>query len=458
MVKAILIEVADGDGGYGDFLFALKLSKALKKKYADRGEEVPPVYLVTQKSGQEKIQALGGGIEFGVDILTPDDLKERVETVDATKKIDPGTLIIGPVFNHTLMKRVDTALSSLATPIPVLLTPEYGFTEAEFISTEEKLVKTKLHHCVYADTIYSGLDRDKSEFGILISDDLTTPTPPSAWISQLDKKIRESLVGIEAIETYRATTELSVQYSHDSYKVCGEKPAIHFLNIQRRLAKDSSKNQDVLMIGKNLYRKQQALLDIKDKLIADGFTRITFYNADTQKEEVLYEATDESVAKKTYRVIYTAGMSHASMIACTALSGPLIGATGDQSFGEALSSNKIMVYECLEHKKELLESYDAAMVREAGGDEIIKEVLSLLRTAKDDSQYARLGELLIDPAIQAKLIALNKAVVEKSDLSAKIHEGVDIKAEKTYEMKVRLRAAVGERGGPEETGVESVAP
>ena len=45
------------------------------------------------------------------------------------------------------------------------------------------------------------------------------------------------------------------------------------------------------------------------------------------------------------------------MIACYALSGPLSGATGDQSLGEALSANKLLVYQRLSHKA-FLEKFD----------------------------------------------------------------------------------------------------
>ncbi|WP_229776957.1 hypothetical protein, partial [Alicyclobacillus cellulosilyticus] len=69
--------------------------------------------------------------------------------------------------------------------------------------------------------------------------------------------------------------------------------------------------------------------------------------------------------EKTFRVIYASGIPHESMIALSALSGPLSGATGDQSLSECLSANKLMVYECLPHKQSLIANYDAAIIKES---------------------------------------------------------------------------------------------
>lgn len=419
MAKAILIAVSDGCGGYGDFLFALKLSQQLKKKYIEAGEEVPPFYIVTQDTGQEKIRKLGGDVEFGVEVLTPDELKERIETVDMKEKIDVGALIEGPVFNSSLIDRVVWALSSVSSPIPMIMISEYGYS-SEFRHLRQcATYRSTLKHIDYRARVSSGVN--PREAGILLSDELLTPPAPSILATQLDEKMRLALFGSGDITHYQSTTALSMQYSHDTHDVDSDPhPASHFLNIHREFAKESSKNQDVIMVGKSIEDKQRALLNIKDKLIADGFTRISFYNADTKEEEVIHDTHEAATPAKTYRVVYTQGMSHASMIAATALSGPLFGATGDQSFGEAISGDKIMAYECLSHKRNLINNYDAAITKASGDDPLIIETLGLLRTANTDSNYSRLGLLLRNPDIQKKLSTSNKTVRQQNDLSEKI--------------------------------------
>ncbi|HRD69388.1 MAG TPA: hypothetical protein PK657_04530 [Legionella sp.] len=79
MAKCILIVVSDGFGGYGDFLFALKLSAQLNEFYAKQGTNIPFIYIITQKSGMEKIKNLKGDTEFNATILTPFLLKNKFD-------------------------------------------------------------------------------------------------------------------------------------------------------------------------------------------------------------------------------------------------------------------------------------------------------------------------------------------------------------------------------------------
>ncbi|WP_133128241.1 protein kinase domain-containing protein [Legionella nagasakiensis] len=413
--KAILIAVSDGFGGYGDFLFALKLSEQLRKQYADAGATVPPVYLVTQPSGQQKIRSLKGDVEFGVDVLTPDELRVKVDT----KEIEVGTLIEAPVFQAELMERIDGALENTDGRVPLIMIPEYGYNSESNragIAFHRRYRQRQCSHLEYASTIYSGFKEDAAECGILLSDALVHPAPPEELVSQLDEKVRRPLLCAVDIARYQETTELCMQYSHDTY-TSGKKPAAHFLQIHREFCKTSDKNQDVVMVGKSQADKRAALESIKDKLIADGFKRISFYNSESGAEEVLYDAGEGG---KAYRVIYASGMSHTSMIACNALSGPLTGATGDQSFGEALSSGKMMVYECLSHKQTLIQNYDAAIREASRNDPDIDETLRLLREATTEAEYQRLGEQLRSSAIQEKFQRLNRDVLEKFDFVSQV--------------------------------------
>ena len=167
MTKAILIAVSDGFGGYGDFLFALKLSAQLKSHYHQNGE-IPSVYIITQPSGKQKVIELNGDVEFGTRILTPAELKILVES----QSIDVGSLIEGPTFKSELFDAIDDALASVADPIPLTMLPEYGLA-----ASAHSVAITMLHqqyrqkmpaHIVYTNIIFSGFD--VGEHGILLSD------------------------------------------------------------------------------------------------------------------------------------------------------------------------------------------------------------------------------------------------------------------------------------------------
>ena len=347
MVKVILIAVSDGFGGYGDFLFALKLAAQIKETCANLLFDENPleIKLITQASGKQKIESLKGDTEFRIDLLTPDELKEKVEK----KELTILSIIEGPVLNHILIQEIQSALKQQSQSVPLVMMPEYGYSSPNArlkINNQIRFREQFLDKIIYQETIYTGLNPNAGEKGILLSDKLINPEEPSLLSSQLDEKIRTALLCKDTIERYQIKTDLYFQYSHDTFPTIPQTSASErFLKIHRIYSKDSKKNQAILMIGRMPHTKHEALKNTKHALIADGFTKISFYNAETEQEEYLHG--EHETEGRHYRVIYTAGMSHASMIAAQALSGDLIGATGDQSFGEALSADKIILYENL---------------------------------------------------------------------------------------------------------------
>ncbi len=358
-----------------------------------------------------------GDTEFGVEVFTPSQLKEKVDA----NLIDVGVVIEGPVFKSEFIDSIDTALVNAGGRIPLLMTPEYGYSTAaqrNDLYKHQTHRKTDSHNLTYVDTFYSGFQKEANEMGILLSEALIHPAPPDVLVSQWDEKIRAFILRDLDLVGYQATTELSMQYSYDTYDF-EKSHTEHFLNIHREFYKLSGKSQDVLMVGKNFIYKQMAFVPIVDELIADGYTHISFCNVENGDEDVLY---DTGAVGKKYRVIYVSDMSHRSMISCNALSGPLFGATGDQSLSEALSSNKFMVYECLSHKKALIDHYEVMMQELSHSDPDIISILFLLRRASSKIEYEQLGQLLRNPMIQLKLQRLNKALLEKFDFVAQLIE------------------------------------
>ena len=425
--KAILIAVSDGFNGYGDLLFALKLSEQLRKQYHAKGMAIPPIYLVSQPSGKETIQRLKGDVEFGVTVLTPHEL----EALIGDKTIDVGTVIEAPVFNDTLILDIDDALDRSAKKKPLIMIPEYGYDAEKHHSTTERNIYFREEHCKqieYNRILFSGFNEDLCEHGILLSETLVHPASPDVLVNQIDTPMSTILLGGRDLADYQAHTELSMQYSHDKYtRPDSKSPATHFLNVHLALFKTSDKNQDVLMVGQNMSYKIEALELIVNKLVANGYKRISFMNVDTLDETIFHDTGEPG---KTYRIIYISAMSHPSMIACNALSGPLIGATGDQSLGEALSSNKLVVYECLFHKKRLIESYVSRMVHLSSGDPdsaVISTVLNMLSDLNmEDDEYEELDRLLSGGVILEKIQQLNKELLKKYDFVFDIFQAIEV--------------------------------
>ncbi len=395
--KAILVVVSDGFGGYGDFLLGLKLASALKQQYIDAGTIKPEIYLVTQPSGKRKIEQLNGDEEFDIIILTPQTLQQMVEL----KKLQVGHIIETPVLSADLMGRIDCALMQNKIKASLTQVTEYSYGRPSHDSLH---FRKKLRNICYKSTIYSGFQCD--EMGIVL-----TPAISKIQTPVLDEEIREPLMGLQSRDEYLGLTELSFQYSHDIHS---QRPsATHFLNIHREFIKNSSKNHDIIMIGSSEEHKFQAFLSIKDGLIADGFQSISFYNINTKTERFLYE---NGVSGRKYRVLYTTTMSHRSMMACHHLSSILVGASGDQSFGEAVSADKIGVYECLSHKYYFIQAYDAAMISTSQSNPVIQEMLFLLRFANTPETYQRLGILIRSTENQALFSALNAKAIHQGHL------------------------------------------
>ncbi|MCX7117285.1 MAG: hypothetical protein NTW94_05180 [Legionellales bacterium] len=236
----------------------------------------------------------------------------------------------------------------------------------------------------------------------------------------LDSNIETVLLDkLENFTAYREESDLCVQFSHDDQTSSEQNPAMQFLKTHFELIKGQHKNQDVIMVGHSMVLKHQALMLMKDKLIADGFTRIEFYNSDLKSNEILHEDTSIT-PQKTYRVIYTEHMTRLSMMACTALSGPLMGATGEQSFSEAIRADKMIIYESVSPNSSYVAAYDRAVNTLENPE--LSEAITLLRGAASDEEYERLGILLRQPAVKIAFSAANKQAEKQDNIASMLAE------------------------------------
>ena len=429
MRKTILISVGDVGDGYGDFLFALKLASQIKAYYCKifGTDNAPEIMLFTMPKAKNKILELKGNDEFNVKVLTPSEL-----LTEKRKGMTVASILEGPVADMNLIALINLILqdrpshlnhdgegngNSLPTPehpsVPLTLIPEYAFsTGDDRIRVEgERSFRQQYSKIHSQGVIYTGLNNDTNEKGIILSHDLVDPPAPAILTAQLDLNIREGLLKGKEIKEYQENTEMYFQYSHDTLRTTSHSStAKRFLQLHRIYVQSSSKNQDVLMVGKSKASKREALDRVKNQLVKDGYAKISFYDADTQSEQFLHGSAD--TLGKSYRVVYKSAMSHRSSIAAQALSGDLIGATGDQSLGEAISGSKTIVYECRIHKQALHNDYYAAL-KKSNPD--CKEVLTLLQEANSEAEYKRLGELLT-PGMKLKLKGIYQKFRASSDL------------------------------------------
>ena len=230
--------------------------------------------------------------------------------------------------------------------------------------------------------------------------------------SAIDEKIRGPLLSGNSLDAYRASTTLHFQYSHDGIDRGG---CSDFIKLHHAYIKSRPGNHDLVMVGENREAKLRAIESIKDQLIHDGFERISFYNADTDEETFLYG--NESGSGKTYRAIYTSGMSHESFLALLSLSSPLVSVTGDQSLGEAISAKKIICYEVRGHKRLLNEAFYTALKEEARENPLLLKLLELLQFKLEGTDLNDALTLLSDDLLLNQLSLLINHTINKKDLA-----------------------------------------
>ena len=425
MRETILVALGYFTDGLGDFGLALKWAEQIKKQYRQHGKEEPLVYIVTDLRGQDIIRTkLYGETEFATTAITVPELMAMMQQGDMKVK----GIIMASLVNSSITYGIDHALTGVSKPVPFIFVPEAGVElrpgRLDANDPEIRLLRNKgnFRNIEFQKVIYSGFAQ--GEQGILLSEALVHRLPTATFVRNITPKIINNLLGAEKVRddildenfsAYKEKTMLSVQYSN----MTGQPSAsARFLQIHRELYKGQSINQDVVMVGGMSEDKKSDLLGTVEKLARDGFTSISFINADTNQKEILFESKDDNLQKKEYRVLYSSSIPHPSMIALYALSGVLAGGRGDCSFSEAISADKIIIYEDVAYKSGLMfEPYHQVLAAESGNDPTITEILSLLRTARDPASYERLGQLVRRPEIQERLISLNAQIKTRFDLS-----------------------------------------
>ncbi|QBR83518.1 hypothetical protein E3983_03580 [Legionella israelensis] len=412
---AILFYVEGLSDGFGDYLFGLKAVHQLKKSLAERGYS-DDIFLVTHQEGKKIIQDLGSDKEFGVTVLSREDY-------DALSKEGSFTLdyyIEGPVMTTTRIP--------LEPHTPILLLSEYSSFGSVYLESDNLKKSFKKYQDV--QSIYSGLRIRSDEKGILISEELVNLTEARkhndlSFRAHYWQELNLPLRSNSSIEDYHQSTELSFQYSYDY----PENSCKRFLSIHLWFNQNSSKNQDIVAIGKNKDKKREALSSVLPELIQSGFGKVLFIDLETGKEEMLHDNGEKNA--RTYRLFFGKRLTHRQMMALNALSGELCGVRGDQSHGEALSAQKLIVYDCASHKEDYAKGVISCL-HALSEDENVRELLHLLQYAElnpkntnfNEKQFLRLKTLLSNPEVMQKYKEACAKIPQQFNLGAAIADVV----------------------------------
>jgi len=531
---AILFFVSDYHGGYGDFLFNLKLASGLKNRLKNDFSIDEDFYIVTQESGKDKVRQLEGDLEFELPILSI----EEINRLQNNKEIEINYYFEGPVFYPTLHTK-DRGSLNLPNNIPVVLIPEYGkaskktsFWEpnpAQDLESTYDYLNNPMREeiCV----LHTGFRNAPSELGILITESLRP---------LLDKKSTFLYQSLNPYLAYKLTPsknrEISLEYSSCTNKALFNGGWRRFIDIHLQYilgAEQVDKDQDIVSVGKepgcffvlgdkphilddnesnlfgdfgenaielldnqlNIYfdfdkkclayigktkksevveglineeelgadyyqtilsqlrtgtrtsyhlqsqnpnkvqsalkavssitskrnhsdhsdEKKLHLLSIVNLLKSSpyNFERILYIDLDEQREDILFSSSNLSESPKTYRLLVTERLPHKEMIELQAISGNLVGTTGDQSFSESLSAGKLIIYECLPHKHRFAQSY-IDLVHELTNDDEVKDLASLLLMGKPSLEQLKYRDYFINKQHVVKKL-IETAIVISQD-------------------------------------------
>jgi hypothetical protein len=348
---AIVIYCTESNG-YGDLLFGLKLAEGLrtqlkKKQYND------DVYLVTKKESIEKIMGIGGDIEFGVSMTTPEKFNELLNQ----NKIQVDYLISGPAFKPNTNQNMNgmNECKKLPSDINIMLCLEYALPngsmlrtladkEAEIYANRNANLRDYKQSQDIAEKLRQKIEiRDSgfgsNQMGILISDKILEASL-SKDISpiQHNQHLREAwdiLDGVKKLhpirdnkqpDNYNQSTNFTFEYSsqstNNSYSA---NSCEHFLKVQAAYAKNEPKNQDVLSVGLEKGLKYQALENCKKQLIANGYTHIEFIDLEDSNPKPTIVHHEAREPEKIYRMLYAKTLPHIAMEALQIVSGPVVG-------------------------------------------------------------------------------------------------------------------------------------
>jgi len=408
----ILFAVDEINDGYGDLLFALKLSHAVDQHLTKTCQaNKPNVALLTSNNAVKTIRKLGGDKEFNVSVYNPPELTTQLKQ----NALSVQSILAGPFRGDTVLTSVYSPMiaKNHGRPINLVEINEYSMRNCPVPYASRPMDSRTLCPSMYSDmkfmsgirvigTLATGIDVETSwEKGVLLSSELISPPSAADLMPRLSVKFRQALLSIDSRGNYHLGKPLWLQYSHDEewrWDIVENTPTARYVHLQQAVSKDSQSSQNVLLVGGRFPRKQEAVESVLPHLVEAGVAKVTIKNIDRRKSplNVLHQSNHTG---KTVSYFWTKGAPHQELMALFSLSEELIGVTGDQSFGEALSGLKTIIYECRDHKKQLMESYYSQLKFLC---QDCRPALDLLRSATKREDIEELAERLT-PEIKAKL-------------------------------------------------------
>lgn len=217
----IIVTFYDGQGGFGDIMFAAKAASMLKQQLIAEGRLTGEVYICSTGTPPALDRLRNGqpDLEFGINYIKASDLSR----LSKAKQINATHIINGPTYAPGIS--VSGARKTVSSEYSFSLQGKFpsidAFKKLGGTKQEEQLAEITEFERGRGDTyIKTGLAESIGEKGILISPELAElsmgdnllnkPTVEAALVSRLSSKTKTFLFKGADLETYRGTTDFSV--------------------------------------------------------------------------------------------------------------------------------------------------------------------------------------------------------------------------------------------------------
>lgn len=451
------VAVYSGYGaGFGDISAGRKLVELARTKYPDA--EVQQY----TNSFEEKT---GSTLKVALEKYDP---RGEIHPMDLRKKYPkPDVIIVGPMITDT--EKYIHQLAGKHKSVPIILMAEYDCGQEKGDVELQRTLKAQGFKNVFIQRM--GLERGQGvdAAGIFIDRELATnAAPPKS--EDLDKT-KEMILDGHSVEDYQSAKSIVTSYSHRNFErmlhvdLCVRPPVkdadliILGEEIAGNTPKDPPTKRDLPILKKNA-----------EKILAAGYSQVVY--VEPGQGPVVLASSDKP--GPIYRVVHTGKVSSTEAKALRALSNDVLGgATGDQSYSEAISKSPVCVYETQHWKQnftvgmmDIAEQIEADIeMRDPRPIQRVKvevpnsmtgvpdnvdvtvetlfrqrETLSdlprailLLSQAASEEEYQELSELLSKPGMIDKFTAYQESIMRDHDLERNFSKFLDEKIDPIIE-------------------------
>ncbi|KTD09111.1 hypothetical protein Lgra_2346 [Legionella gratiana] len=382
---------------FGDLAFGKRIGLKLRDKYPKAEISLVTDPKDSPRGKQAKAHLEKINLDSKFPIIPIDDYQQNYRY-----DVPADLIIIGPVLNI----KEDLVINILAKnnpTVPIVLMTEYNFDDWVIRDLNDKIMRQKGFSGSILD-FPTGINNLGGIFieNQLVDCDLTKDETRQNIFNKLTQT-SNIILGNASSNDYINNTNIAVNYSHNN--------ARRFLTVHSLIV-SPVKNVDVINLGDKNQIDKTVLKEQSEKLLQKGFSKVIYASIEDGSEVVAQTNNNGPI----YRVIHTGMVSADESLALRQLCGDFGGATGDQSYSEAISKSSIVVYECQTWKKGFLDAMVAlGNTIDASGK--LGETIRLLGTADSEEKYVTLSSNLRDENVLKGLHDFRLTILKNHDLS-----------------------------------------